>query len=118
MMGETGCGKTSLIRIISELKNNTMKILNIHAGITDQDIIDFMKGKTKDNNINLIGEGNIKKIEINEEEEEKRRRRNKKIKKEKLKKKKKKKIKHKIFKNIKKKKKKNQNKKIKKKIEI
>ena len=69
MMGETGCGKTSLIRIISELKKNTMKILNIHAGITDKDIIDFMEGKTKDNNIKLIGEGNIL-IESYEEEKE------------------------------------------------
>ncbi len=42
MMGETGCGKTSLIRIISELKMNEMKILNIHAGITDDDILQFM----------------------------------------------------------------------------
>ena len=46
-----------------------MKILNIHAGTTDKDIIDFMKGKTKDNNINLIDEGSIS-IEIKEEEEE------------------------------------------------
>ena len=39
MMGETGCGKTSLIRKLSELKNDgngdKMKILNIHAGTTD-----------------------------------------------------------------------------------
>ena len=69
MMGETGCGKTSLIRIISELKNNTMKILNIHAGTTDKDIINFMKGDSKDNNINLIGEGSIL-IKNNEEEED------------------------------------------------
>ena len=41
MMGETGCGKTSLIRIISELKMNEMKILNIHAGINDDDIFRF-----------------------------------------------------------------------------
>ena len=42
MMGETGCGKTSLIRMIKELKNNAMFILNIHAGIVDKDIINFM----------------------------------------------------------------------------
>ena len=46
MMGETGCGKTSLIRKLSEMKNNgeknKMKILNIHAGTNDDDIITFI----------------------------------------------------------------------------
>ena len=46
MMGETGCGKTSLIRKLSELKNEgdkqKMKILNIHAGTNDEDIIKFI----------------------------------------------------------------------------
>ena len=41
MMGETGCGKTSLIRKLSEFLENEMLIFNIHAGITDKDIIDF-----------------------------------------------------------------------------
>ena len=45
MMGETGCGKTSLIRKLSQMKNNgkidKMKILNIHAGTNDNDIIKF-----------------------------------------------------------------------------
>ena len=49
MMGETGCGKTALIRKLSEMKNNgssdKMKILNIHAGTTDKDIINFIKNK-------------------------------------------------------------------------
>ena len=55
MMGETGCGKTSLIRIISQLLKSEMKILNIHAGISDRDIIEFMEGKIKEkNDINLI----------------------------------------------------------------
>ena len=55
MMGETGCGKTSLIRIIANLKDVTMQILNIHAGIEDKDIIEFLKEKNlfeKNNNIN------------------------------------------------------------------
>jgi len=47
MMGETGCGKTALIKKLAELKNNgksdSMKILNIHAGTTDKDIIDFIE---------------------------------------------------------------------------
>jgi len=50
MMGETGCGKTSLIRKLSELINNgksNMKILNIHAGITVQEIVDFLYKKKK-----------------------------------------------------------------------
>ena len=46
MMGETGCGKTALIRKLAELKDNgsydKMKILNIHAGTTDNDIIKFI----------------------------------------------------------------------------
>ena len=49
MMGETGCGKTSLIRKLSELIHNgdktKMKILNIHAGTNDKDIIKFLKKK-------------------------------------------------------------------------
>ena len=51
MMGETGCGKTSLIRKLSELINNgesKMKILNIHAGITDQEIVDFLYKKREE----------------------------------------------------------------------
>ena len=47
MMGETGCGKTFLIKKLSEMlnygKKNKMKILNIHAGITDKDIINFIE---------------------------------------------------------------------------
>ena len=45
MMGETGCGKTSLLRKLSELINNgegKMEILNIHAGITDEEIVKFL----------------------------------------------------------------------------
>ena len=46
MMGETGCGKTSLIRMLSQMQNEgdkqKMKILNIHAGTNDEDIIKFM----------------------------------------------------------------------------
>ena len=46
MMGETGCGKTALIRKLSEMKNNgnseKLKILNIHAGTNEQDIIYFI----------------------------------------------------------------------------
>ena len=57
MMGETGCGKTSLIRKLSELMNNgesKMKILNIHAGITDKEIYDFLYESKKDAEGNII----------------------------------------------------------------
>eukprot|EP00833_Pecoramyces_ruminatium_P002451 jgi/Orpsp1_1/1176483/evm.model.c7180000057803.1 len=43
LQGETGCGKTSLIKIIAELKEIPLHILNIHAGIEDSDIINFIK---------------------------------------------------------------------------
>ena len=48
MMGETGCGKTSLIRKLSELQNNGKCLLvidNIHAGHTNDDIINFIETK-------------------------------------------------------------------------
>ena len=45
MMGETGCGKTSLIRIIAELKDIQMHIFNIHAGIEDKDIQNYFEEK-------------------------------------------------------------------------
>ena len=59
MMGETGCGKTSLIRKLSEMINkgeNKMIILNIHPGITDKDIINFLKQKVIDEAIKLYEE--------------------------------------------------------------
>ena len=43
LMGETGCGKTSLIRALSALKRANMKTLNIHAGTTDKHIYEFMR---------------------------------------------------------------------------
>ena len=45
MMGETGCGKTSLLRVLSKLQNKgelKMKIKNIHAGIEEEDIVNFI----------------------------------------------------------------------------
>ena len=62
MMGETGCGKTSLIRKLSEMKNEgkqKLKILNIHAGTNDEDIINFI-------NNDVVPEAN----KITEEEKE------------------------------------------------
>ena len=65
MMGETGCGKTSLIRKLSELKNdgkkNKMKILNIHAGTNDNDIINFIKNEIYPESLKLIMEEKVQK---------------------------------------------------------
>ena len=59
MMGETGCGKTSLIRKLNELLNNgedKMKILNIHSGINNEKIIEFLFSKQEYNNMSIIEE--------------------------------------------------------------
>ena len=45
-MGETGCGKTTLITKFSQILNNGAKlveIINIHPGITDEEICKRMK---------------------------------------------------------------------------
>ena len=61
IMGETGCGKTALITKLNQLLNNgeiTVKIINIHPGIKDEDIcqeikkIDKEARKLLDSNIN------------------------------------------------------------------
>ena len=46
IMGETGCGKTSLIKKLSQILNNgeeLVKIINIHPGITDEEITNKMR---------------------------------------------------------------------------
>ena len=51
MMGETGCGKTALIKMVYNLiskSQENMKILNIHAGTNDNDIINFIEGIEKE----------------------------------------------------------------------
>jgi MoxR-like ATPase len=37
-MGETGIGKTSLIRLLSNITDFPIKIINIHAGVTSEEI--------------------------------------------------------------------------------
>ena len=67
MMGETGCGKTSLIKILADFKlnsidnnnkNNKMFILNIHAGTGNTEIINWVKEnkllEKQENNNNKI----------------------------------------------------------------
>ena len=51
LMGETGCGKTALIRKLNELVNNgkrTLKIINVNPGVTDDFLISKMKKINKE----------------------------------------------------------------------
>ena len=51
MMGETGCGKTSLIIKLNQILNNgekLIKIINIYPGITDEEIYERMKEINKE----------------------------------------------------------------------
>lgn len=43
IMGETGCGKTSLINAIVEINNYEMLTFNVHAGVNDNEIVQFME---------------------------------------------------------------------------
>ena len=46
LMGETGCGKTTLIKMLSLIINkgkDKLKIMNINEGVNDQDIINFIQ---------------------------------------------------------------------------
>ena len=48
IMGDTGCGKTALITKLNQIINNgktTVKIINIHPGITDEKLCNIMKEK-------------------------------------------------------------------------
>ena len=63
LMGETGCGKTYLLKMFSLIygqNSNCMYTLSFHAGITDDDIIEFIQKtinevkKDEDNLINTI----------------------------------------------------------------
>ena len=48
IMGDTGCGKTALIKKLNQLLNNgkeTVEIINIHPGITDEDLCNIMNEK-------------------------------------------------------------------------
>ena len=76
MMGETGCGKTTLIEMASKLINKGkiyIKKMNIHAGITDEDIIKFMEQtKQEVDNEDKIILKNRKKEFDNQTEENKR----------------------------------------------
>ncbi|PAA67120.1 hypothetical protein BOX15_Mlig008706g1 [Macrostomum lignano] len=40
IIGETGCGKTSLIRYLAAVQECTLEVMNFHAGISESDIIE------------------------------------------------------------------------------
>ena len=51
-MGQTGYGKTSLLKMLSIFMNKgyeKMKTLNVHAGTNEEDIINFMKNDVINN---------------------------------------------------------------------
>ena len=41
-MGETGCGKTTLVRFLAQTLELRLFTLNIHGGITDDAILSFL----------------------------------------------------------------------------
>lgn len=43
IMGETGCGKTSLVRYLARTCHAPFRVFNFHAGVTEDQIIDFVK---------------------------------------------------------------------------
>ena len=64
LMGETGCGKTSLLKMLSIFMNKgseKMKTKNIHTGTDEEDIINFMK-KDVIENMNKEKEEELEKI--------------------------------------------------------
>ena len=41
VMGETGCGKTSLVQYLANICDISLSVLNFHAGVYEKDIVDF-----------------------------------------------------------------------------
>ncbi|XP_071798757.1 uncharacterized protein [Asterias amurensis] len=56
IMGETGCGKTTLITYLARVCEVPFYVLNFHAGIEMDTIIDFIHNKTKKAEENLDGQ--------------------------------------------------------------
>eukprot|EP01124_Arcella_intermedia_P034928 TRINITY_DN8767_c0_g1_i1.p1 TRINITY_DN8767_c0_g1~~TRINITY_DN8767_c0_g1_i1.p1 ORF type:complete len:3649 (-),score=794.98 TRINITY_DN8767_c0_g1_i1:25-9951(-) len=48
IMGETGCGKTSLVKYLCEFINVPLHKLDVHGGITDEYILDWMQKPISD----------------------------------------------------------------------
>ena len=54
-MGETGIGKTALVKLLSSIMTMKFDTLNIHAGINSDDIIEFVqKYNNSDENVVLF----------------------------------------------------------------
>eukprot|EP00397_Hematodinium_sp_SG-2012_P000011 GEMP01000011.1.p1 GENE.GEMP01000011.1~~GEMP01000011.1.p1 ORF type:complete len:5020 (+),score=1237.73 GEMP01000011.1:156-15215(+) len=47
LMGETGCGKTALVQFIVETLEFPMHVIDVHGGITDAQVIDFIRNCIK-----------------------------------------------------------------------
>lgn len=43
--GETGCGKSSLIREMCAIISMPLRVLNIHGGTTENDVVEFIEEK-------------------------------------------------------------------------
>ena len=43
-MGETGVGKTAIINYLADALNFDFRVLNLHEGITEEDILKFARG--------------------------------------------------------------------------
>ena len=43
LMGETGIGKTALVKLLTSIMDLKFDTLNIHAGINEDEIINFVK---------------------------------------------------------------------------
>ncbi len=48
IMGETGCGKSSLITQLCAIIQVPLKTLNIHGGMEDQDVVEWMEQRVMD----------------------------------------------------------------------
>lgn len=56
LMGETGVGKTSLIEYLAKILDSECLTMNVHAGITEEDIISHvMKAQVKARELQAIG---------------------------------------------------------------
>ncbi|XP_078659777.1 uncharacterized protein LOC144904631 [Branchiostoma floridae x Branchiostoma belcheri] len=56
IMGETGCGKTSLIRYLAKTCEVAFKVLSIHAGVTEDKIIAFVNDRATEARTDLSHE--------------------------------------------------------------